>query len=167
MISFRVNSHRFQYRAAAIVLDGGKLLLHRLQGDPFWALPGGRVEAGESAAETVSREFQEELGLAVDCGQLACTGENFFEYASEAHHEIGLYFHVALPADAAVNDKHRIHHGVEGDKPLEFRWFDIADILGIDMRPVAIQHALAAGRLPGHFIQRDPGASTQSPGHRA
>lgn len=47
MISVNIAGHRFQLRAAAVVVHGGFVLLHRLQGDAFWALPGGRVEPGE------------------------------------------------------------------------------------------------------------------------
>ncbi len=154
MISFDIKPYRFHYRAAAIVLDDGSLLLHRLRGDKFWALPGGRVEAGESAEEAISREFQEELGLAAECKQLACTGENFFEYDNQPHHEIGLCFYVALPADSEINEKDRIHIGVEGDKRLEFRWYALQDLPIIDMRPRALRQSLTAGTVPGHFVQR-------------
>ena len=31
----------------------------------FWELPGGKVEAGESSLEALSREIREELGVAI------------------------------------------------------------------------------------------------------
>lgn len=49
----------------------GCLLLVRctLPGEPpFWMLPGGGREAGESDAEAVAREVREELGVAVEVG---------------------------------------------------------------------------------------------------
>ena len=33
---------------------------------PKWALPGGRIEMGESPEETVLRELEEEVGLKLD-----------------------------------------------------------------------------------------------------
>ena len=60
MISFDTAACRFQLRAAAVFLDEGHVLLHRLDGDPVWALPGGRVDPGEHAAAAVVREMQEE-----------------------------------------------------------------------------------------------------------
>jgi 8-oxo-dGTP pyrophosphatase MutT (NUDIX family) len=66
MISFRVGDYRFHYRAAAIIRDGDYVLLHRLDGDDFWALPGGRVNPGEQAKDTIVREFREELGAEVE-----------------------------------------------------------------------------------------------------
>ncbi|WP_167761163.1 NUDIX domain-containing protein [Geodermatophilus sp. DF01_2] len=56
----------------AVVLDArGRLLLIRRGHEPgrgLWSVPGGRVEAGESAAAAVEREVREETGLAVRAG---------------------------------------------------------------------------------------------------
>ena len=57
----------------AVVHDArGRLLLIRRGHEPSrgrWSLPGGRVEAGESAAEAVEREVLEETGLLVRAGE--------------------------------------------------------------------------------------------------
>lgn len=57
----------------AVVHDAhGRLLLIRRGHEPGkgrWSLPGGRVEAGESAAEAVEREVLEETGLVVRAGE--------------------------------------------------------------------------------------------------
>jgi ADP-ribose pyrophosphatase YjhB (NUDIX family) len=154
MISFRINSHRFHLRAGAIVMEAGHVLLHRLEGDTFWALPGGRVEAGEDGAQTIVREFKEELGLNVSCNELLSVGENFFEYEGEPHHEIGLYFSVSLPEAAEIRDTGKLHTGIEGDKRLEFRWFTCEALRQIDFRPAALQASLAKGNVQSHFVQR-------------
>ena len=56
----------------AVVHDGhGRLLLVRRGHEPHrgrWSLPGGRVEAGESAEQAVEREVREETGLVVRAG---------------------------------------------------------------------------------------------------
>ncbi|MGH2344702.1 MAG: NUDIX domain-containing protein [Chloroflexota bacterium] len=61
---------------AAIIQQGEQLLLVRQQGqeDPVatWAIPGGKVEAGELPTEALAREVHEETGLVVvDPGRLA------------------------------------------------------------------------------------------------
>ena len=55
---------------AAIVRDGRLLLVRcTLPGEPpFWMLPGGGREPGESDAEAVAREVREELGVTVEVG---------------------------------------------------------------------------------------------------
>lgn len=47
---------------------GNKILLIKRRTSPFkgyWALPGGRVDAGETVEQTVVREVREETGLEV------------------------------------------------------------------------------------------------------
>lgn len=143
MISVLLGGHRFQLRAAAVIVHGGHVLLHRLEDDGFWALPGGRVEPGESASTTVCREMQEELDEAVDCGALLYTVENFFEYGGQPNHEIGLYFQATLPTGSRLFDKTRSHAGVEGRHRLEFRWFPVAQLGAIDVQPRFLRTVLA------------------------
>jgi len=58
----------------AVVTDGrGRLLLIRRGHEPgagLWSLPGGRVEPGETDAEALVREMEEETGLTVQPGRL-------------------------------------------------------------------------------------------------
>jgi 8-oxo-dGTP diphosphatase len=50
--------------------DGAIVLVRRKHPPPGWALPGGFVEGGESAAAAARREFREETGLDVELLEL-------------------------------------------------------------------------------------------------
>jgi mutator protein MutT len=52
--------------SAVVVNEAGEILLQRRADNGFWALPGGAVELGESAAQSVVREVKEETGLDVE-----------------------------------------------------------------------------------------------------
>ncbi len=88
------------------------------------------------------------------CNEMLCTGENFFEYQGESHHEIGMYFSVAFPSDSALLEKGRSHLGTEGGRTLEFKWFSLVELPSVDLRPVALKEPLSEGGLPRHFVQR-------------
>ena len=70
--------------ASAIVLDDdGRILLHRRQDNEMWALPGGKMELGESLADCARREVKEETGFDVDIVGLVGTytdPKHVFEY---------------------------------------------------------------------------------------
>lgn len=160
MISFDAGSHRFHLRAAAIVLRGDDVLLHRAEGDDFWALPGGRVESGEEATTAVVRELHEELGLVVQAGPLVLLVENFFIYGGMKHHEVGLYFRAEAQAGSRVLAQPGPYRGVEGARELIFAWFPRSALNEIDLRPDFLVDALAAQDLAfSHVVQRDGNAS--------
>ena len=65
-ITFEGNGAQFGFRAAGSALNQGRVLLQQSELDPFWALPGGRVEMLESAEDALRREMREELRLEVE-----------------------------------------------------------------------------------------------------
>lgn len=156
MISFDAGAHRFHLRAAAVVERGDSVLLHQLEGEDFWSLPGGRVEAGEEAAAGVVREMREELGIAVVAGTLLLVVENFFLYWGKANHEVGLYFAVHLPEDCLLTTGDGPYIGHEGERKLTFAWFPKSELHRLDVRPSFLVEELA-GRLDGfrHIVHHD------------
>jgi ADP-ribose pyrophosphatase YjhB (NUDIX family) len=167
MISFIVDDVHFNFRAAAVIIDGGYVLLHRVSYEPFWALPGGRVEASEPSAATVARELGEELGPACDAqvGRLLWVVENFYGDEDAPFHELGMYYLVTLGAASPYLAKDRAYDGVEGDLPshegeyirLIFQWFPLDAVADLPLYPTFLRERLAAlPATPELVVHTDP-----------
>lgn len=105
--------------------DGRIVLVRRKNPPPGWALPGGFVEAGESAAAAARRELQEETGLDVDLSEL------FHVYADPARDPRGPTLSVVFIGRASGTP-------VGADDAAEARAFSL-DALPA---PLAFDHAL-------------------------
>ncbi|WP_375056684.1 NUDIX hydrolase [Zobellella sp. DQSA1] len=155
MISVDISGHRFQVHAAAIFVHDGHVLLHKLENDTFWALPGGRVESGEDARTTILREMEEELNEFIECSRLLYVVENFFTYSNKPNHEVGLYFQAHFHPKSALLEKSRSHIGVEADKRREFRWFPKELLPGLELYPSFLRESLSQPTLIfQHVVQR-------------
>lgn len=58
---------------ALVIADGAVLLVRRAvdPGRGLWSLPGGYMDAGEMPTEALQREVDEEVGLAIDVGEMS------------------------------------------------------------------------------------------------
>ncbi|URM95687.1 NUDIX domain-containing protein [Actinomadura madurae] len=68
-------------KVAWIHLDGGKILSTRSRGKDAYYLPGGKREAGESDVDTLVREIDEELAVAIVPG----SARHFGTFQAQAH----------------------------------------------------------------------------------
>jgi 8-oxo-dGTP pyrophosphatase MutT (NUDIX family) len=152
VINFIVDHVQFNFRAAAVIVDDGYVLLHRADYEAFWSLPGGRVEAGEPSATTIARELAEELGPTCDAqvGRLLWVIENFFSHEGARFHELGMYYHVTLGAANPYRAKDRAFNGIEDDLPLHegepirliFQWFPLETLADMPLYPITLRTRL-------------------------
>lgn len=87
--------NKLRVRVCGILIEEGKILLikHRSIGKKgiLWAPPGGGMQFGESAEETIRREFEEETGLKVKVRRYLFT----HEFLNPPLHAIELFFEVS------------------------------------------------------------------------
>jgi ADP-ribose pyrophosphatase YjhB (NUDIX family) len=135
MISLPVDAGLFTFRAAAVWIHDGHILL---QGDPtgdFWVLPGGRVEFMEPAEVALRRELREELELGEQTRieRLLWVMETFFqspEWGDGPVHALS-FTYLITPSEADVarlGDTSHAYPCAEPGSELLFRWFALADL---------------------------------------
>ncbi len=116
--------NRLRVRACGICRQGDALLLVNHAGlgkESFWAPPGGEVLFGYSLAETVEREFLEETGLVVVCGDFRFAGE----FIDPPLHAVELFFETRITGGSL-----RIGHDPEVNFPTirQARFFTAGEI---------------------------------------
>jgi ADP-ribose pyrophosphatase YjhB (NUDIX family) len=154
MLVFKQGNCVFNYRAAGIALHHDRVLLHRSKQDAFWALPGGRVEAMETAQDTLVREMLEKINADITVGRLLYVVENFFNYNGEDYHEIGLYFLIHVPQDLYVDQP---FYGIERQSlKLIFEWVVLDDLSNRAINPDFLSAALMnIGDSARHIVNQE------------
>jgi ADP-ribose pyrophosphatase YjhB (NUDIX family) len=149
MITFDDNGIRFTNRIIGVAFDRSRVLLHRTDDMDFWALPGGRAELMEASPDTLVREMREEIDTDVTVDRLLWLAENFFQFDGRAHHELGLYYLMHLPADSPLRDT-TIFLGHEGAMSVHFEWFPVDALENVPLFPSFLRTGLKV--LPEHTV---------------
>lgn len=127
--------------------DGRLLLIHKTDND-LWALPGGGHDIGESVAETVVREVEEETGITVvvdDVNGLYTDPRHVMAYDDgEVRQQFSICFH-AHPVGGSLRTS---------TESKEVRWVSPTDLSRLDIHPsmrLRITHGLDASRSKPHI----------------
>lgn len=136
MLSFDTPHGQFNYRVAAVILRGHEVLLQMIGDQPFWCLPGGRVDFGESAEEALRREIIEELGLAPRIERPLWLVENLYQHDGIRYHEPSLYYLASLPDSCAEAKAMRPWTSIEQDGTrLLNQWHPTASLERVNLVP--------------------------------
>lgn len=141
MLVFEKDNNRFNCRSVAVFINDDHVLLHKIGNNPYWSLPGGRVEFIESAQTTVVREVEEELKIKCEVVRPLWIMENFFNYKEKKLHEIAFYFLVTCPQEL-LNKGSEFVMMENGTTRLQFKWIKIADLEQEILYPSFLRTAL-------------------------
>jgi ADP-ribose pyrophosphatase YjhB (NUDIX family) len=125
-------------RARAVIPDGdGRILFdrtHHLDRAPFYWLPGGGVEPGETSQEALRRELVEEASLRIEIDRLLYISENLFVESGEYRHETILYYlaHVTGHEPGPPSDPRMHEWHPPGGTPAPFLPPDVARAVALD-----------------------------------
>jgi 8-oxo-dGTP pyrophosphatase MutT (NUDIX family) len=106
-----------------MMISDGRILAMHDERSPYYYLPGGRVEIGETAENAVIREVQEELGVTPKIARPLWLNQAFFtEDVDNLHyHELCIYFLMDI-ADTDLLLRGEKFTTTEGRRTHTFEW---------------------------------------------
>jgi 8-oxo-dGTP diphosphatase len=132
----------FGIRVGAVVARDGSLLLVRHQKpdrDPYWVLPGGRLEPGETIPECAEREISEETGLSARFSGVLYVSE----FLREGRHTVDVTVRMTPEGDeeAELGSDPEVAPGSEPTLR-ELRWVEADELREIELLPAWIKARL-------------------------
>ena len=126
-ISFKIANEKFNYRVCAIMICDGKILAMHDERSPYYYLPGGRVEIGETAEHAVIREVQEELGVTPKIVRPLWLNQAFFteDVDNLNYHELCIYFLMDVE-NTDLLARGTIFTANEGHRTHTFEWLEFS-----------------------------------------
>ena len=132
----------FGVRVAAVVEREGRLLLVRHQKPdrgPYWVLPGGRLDPGETIPQCAAREVAEETGLSARFSGLLYVGE----FLREGRHTIDVTARMTVEeeSEAVLGSDPEV---APGEEPTlrELRWVRVEELKEIELLPIPLKERL-------------------------
>ena len=112
---------------ALVDADRRVLLAQRPEGKQMaglWEFPGGKIEPGETEQETLAREINEELGVAIEVGEHIVTTSYDYDFGTV---NLSTYY-CALEGSTPTAREHS-----------ELRWVEPRQLLSLDWAPADVE----------------------------
>ncbi len=119
-----------QIGVGAVVFKDNKILLVKRKNPPAknqWAIPGGRLQLGETLREACQREILEETGINIKVGELIYS----FEVIERQPNGQVIFHYVILDFLA----DYLSGKAIPGDDAVEVGWFSPQDLKSININP--------------------------------
>ena len=152
-ILFKTDDYVFSYRFGGLLIHNGKVLMQKLVGEDGYAFIGGHVAFGETTAETIVREFKEEIGADIKVERLFMVNENFFPWGNRPCQQINLYYLVSLIDETQIpldrNFKALDELGNERIE-LDMCWIPLEEVSGLNIYPPQAKEYIC--NLPNEIV---------------
>ena len=127
-ICFKEANYTFNFRVAALIKNGNKILVEKNNAVDYYGLVGGRCKLGEDSIEALIREIKEETGEDVSFIRSVGMLENFFisRYTNSPYHEI-LIIHELEFINKEIYQKDEIIN-LEEECNAKFYWREISSL---------------------------------------
>jgi ADP-ribose pyrophosphatase YjhB (NUDIX family) len=123
--------------SAVVVDDEGRILLHKRTDNEYWSIPGGAMKPGESIAETVVREVEEETGIEAEVHKILGVYSNPRHVSVYDDGEVRQQFSICFLCRAAGGEL------ATSDESSEVRFVELAETDALSIHPsirLRIQH---------------------------
>ena len=149
-ITFKIDNNKFNYRACAIIINDNKILALKDEVSPYYYLPGGRVQIGETAEEALLREIKEELEVDAKIVRPLWLNQAFFneDVTKINFHELCIYFLVDVTNTKLLDfgDKFVLH---ENEHTHGFEWLSFSRLKDEYFYPLFLKEEIY--NLPAEF----------------
>ncbi len=145
MVNFNSTKSNIHVLSRGILKNRSGIVLCKVKGADWFFLPGGHVENGEIARDSLLRELKEELGENIyKIGSFLGSVENIFSLEDKTtQHEINLIFEVEIPD--SFNPK-----STEND--LEFTQVKVEEIGNYNILPKQLKESLINWTISGSLF---------------
>ena len=153
-ISFVSGREKFNYRVCAVMISDGKLLAMHDERSPYFYLPGGRVQMGETCEHAVIREVEEELCISPKILRPLWLNQGFFteDVDQLRYHELCVYYLMDISGTDLLSRGERFTLR-EGAHTHDFEWLAFERLRDEYFYPVFLKTAIF--QLPDHLTIRE------------
>lgn len=152
-ISYVLENEKFNYRVCAIIISEGKILAMHDERSPYYYLPGGIVQMGETAEHAVVREVEEELNISPEIVRPLWLNQSFFTEDVDKlnYHEICIYFLMDI-SETGLLEKGERFTLREGHHIHDFEWLSFERLSDEYFYPIFLKTEIF--NLPEQFTIR-------------
>ena len=153
-ISFVSGRGKFNFRVCAVMISDGKLLAMHDERSPYFYLPGGRVQMGETSEHAVIREAEEELHISPKIVRPLWLNQGFFteDVDQLRYHELCVYYLMDI-SDTDLLSRGERFTLREGAHTHDFEWLAFERLRDEYFYPVFLKTAIF--QLPDHLTIRE------------